>query len=177
MVNAKITNGDKIPENSYFRIKNGKEESENFQRVMIRFYENDYNHLTVVHYLGDETEYKGEPHGNRKTGFRPHQRTLPSVLNKSKNSGDENPKGVKNKIDSEYPVPLKLTGICSVRNVKQIENAQYNIRKDRKLGHDSLYNLHELVYHLDSYIHEIKTTPDLQVVIGYTDIFQEFNRL
>ena len=102
---------------------------------------------------------------------------MPSVLNKIKNCGDENPKGVKNKLDSEYLVPLKLNGIRSVRNVKQVENAQYNIRKDRKLGHDSLYNLHELVYHLDSYIHEIKTTPDLQVVIGYTHIFQEFDRL
>ena len=85
----KITNDDKILEKSYFRIKNGKEESENFQRVMIRFYGNAYNHLTAVHYLGDGTEYKGE------TGFRPHQRTLPSVLNKIKNSGDENPKSVK----------------------------------------------------------------------------------
>ena len=62
----KITNGDKTREKSYFRIKNGKEESENFQRVMIRFYGNDYNYLTLVQYLGDETEYKGEPHGNRK---------------------------------------------------------------------------------------------------------------
>ena len=80
-------------------------------------------------------------------------------------------------MDSEHPVPLKLTGIHSVRNTKQVENTQYNIRKDRKLGHDSLYNLHELVYHLDSYIHEIKTTPDLHVIVGHTDIFEEFDRL
>ena len=45
------------------------------------------------------------------------------------------------------------------------------------MGHDSLYNLHELVYHLESYIHEIKTVPDLQVIVGYTDIFEEFDRL
>ena len=51
------------------------------------------------------------------------------------------------------------------------------MRKDKKKGHNSLYNLHELVYNLDSYINKIKTVPDLQVVVGYTDIFQEFDRL
>ena len=173
----KVTNGDKIIEKSYFRIKNGKEESDNFQKVMLRYYGSDYNHITIVQYLGDETEYKGSSHGNRKHGFRPHKRTLPSVLDKIKSTGDENPKSVKDKIDSENSVPLKLTGINSIRNVKQVENAQYNSRKNKKFGHDSLYNLHELVYHLESYIHEIKTVPDLQVVIGYTDIFQEFDRL
>ena len=60
----KVTNGDKIIEKSYFRIKNGKEESDNFQKVMLRYYGSDYNHITIVQYLGDETEYKGSSHGN-----------------------------------------------------------------------------------------------------------------
>ena len=56
-------------------------------------------------------------------------------------------------------------------------NVQYNKRKDSKLGHDSLYNLQELVYHLNSYVHDIKTTSDLQIVLGCPDIFQEYDRL
>ena len=46
----KVTNGDKIIEKSYFRIKNGKEESDNFQKVMLRYYGSDYNHITIVQY-------------------------------------------------------------------------------------------------------------------------------
>lgn len=90
---------------------------------MNRCFGSDYNHLTVVQYLGKETEYKGEPHGNRKNGFRPHQRTKPSVLSKIKLSGDDNPKSVKDKHDSENMVLAKLSGISSVRNNKQISNA------------------------------------------------------
>ena len=173
----KVTNGEKILEKSYFRIKNGKDECDNFQRVMYRFFGKDYNNLTLIQYLGDENEYKGQPHGNRKHGYRPHKRTMPSVLNKIKQTGDSNPKSVKDKIDSDNPVPLKLTGIHSVKNTKQVKNIQFNSRKDRRLGHDSLYNLHELMYHIDSYIHEIKTAPDLQVIVGYKDIFEEYDRL
>ena len=173
----KVTNGDKVLEKSYFRIKNGKEENNNFQRVMYRFFGNDYTSFTLIQYLGDEKQYKERPHGNCINGVRPHLRTMPSVLRKIKDSGDANPKTVKDKLDSENPVPLKFTGVYSVRNCKQVKNVQFNNRKERKLGHDSLYNLHELMYNLDSYIHEIKTGPDLQVIIGYKDIFEEYGRL
>ena len=33
------------------------------------------------------------------------------------------------------------------------------------------------MYHIDSYIYEIKTAPDLQVIVGYKDIFEEYDRL
>ena len=46
---------------------------------MVRFFGSDYNHLTEVQYLGDETQYIGELHGNRKKDFRRHQMTRPSV--------------------------------------------------------------------------------------------------
>ena len=98
--------------------------------------------------------------------------TRPSVRNKVKISGDNSPRVVKEKLDSEDTVPAKLSGVCSVRNYKQVANAQYNKRKDRTLGRDSLFNLNEPVYHLDSYVHEIKTPPDLQIVLGCPDIFQ-----
>ena len=67
----KVINGGKIIEKSYFRILNGKKESDNFQPVILRYYGSDYNNITIVQYL-DENEYKGSSHGNRKHGFRPH---------------------------------------------------------------------------------------------------------
>ena len=65
----------------------------------------DYNHLTVVQYLGDETQYIGEPHGNRKKGYRTHQMTRPSVRNKVKSSEDDCSRVVRDKLDSEDTVP------------------------------------------------------------------------
>lgn len=41
----KVTDGDRILEKSFFfRIRMEKGESDQFQRVMIRFYGTDYNH-------------------------------------------------------------------------------------------------------------------------------------
>ena len=105
------------------RNKNRKEESDKFQRVMLRYHGNDYYHMTLVKYLGVENEYKGSSRGNRKNGFRPHKRTLPSVFNNIKNGGDENPKSVKGRLGSAKSLTVQLTGICCVRNVKQVENA------------------------------------------------------
>ena len=41
-------------------------------------------HLVLLHYLGDESEYIPRSHGNRKKDFREHVRTCPSVLNELK---------------------------------------------------------------------------------------------
>ena len=40
------------------------------------------------------------------------------------------------------------------------------------------YNLHLLFYHLAGYKSDIKkTAPDLQVLLGLTDVYEEFDRL
>ena len=38
-------------------------------------------------------------------------------------------------------------------------------------------NLHLLFYHLEGYISDIKTAPDLYVILGLKDIYEEFDRL
>ena len=52
--------------------------------------------------------------------------TRPSVRNKVKISEDDCSRVVKDKFDSEDTVPAKLLGVFSVRNYKQVANAQYN---------------------------------------------------
>ena len=73
----------------------------------LHFFCSDYNHLTVVQYLGNEIQYIGEPHGHRKNGYRPHQMTRPSVRNKVKISGDHCPRVFKEKLDSDDTVLAK----------------------------------------------------------------------
>ena len=78
---------------------------------------------------------------------------------------------------SEATPTSKINGVSVPRNDKQIRNIQSKIRTDNKLSHDSLYSLHLLVQQLENYILSIKTTPDLEVIIGNSEIFDELNRL
>lgn len=56
------------------------------------------------------------------------------------------------------------------RNIRQVKNVQAQLRRNSKLTHDSLYQL-------ENYILSIKTTPDLEVVVGNSEIFDEVNRI
>ena len=93
-----------------------------------------------------------------------------------KSQKDVAPKAVFDSMKSENPESL-LNGISIPRNTRQIKNIQARIRKENKLSHDSLYALHLLVDHLENYILSIKTTPDLEVIVGSNDIFEEFKRV
>ena len=97
-------------------------------------------------------------------------------MNTIKAQKDIAPKAVFDTMQSEKSVSL-FNGISVPRNVRQIKNIQSRIRKDSKLSHDSLFALHLLIDHLDNYILSIKTTPDLEVMVGNNEIFEEFKRV
>ena len=62
-----------------------------------------------------------------------------------------------------------MEGIFYPRNPKQASNVQSKVRKDGKHSYDSLCALHILVDQLNRYILQIKTTPDIQVIVGMKD--------
>ena len=164
----------------YFHLRNGSEKSSKFKRTMYRISGSNDQKLTVVVYDGDHTEYIAMPHGtcnSKSVNSRPFQRTLPSVLNNLKTRMNENPvdrqnaKDLHNKLRSELPYEL------NPRNTKQIRNMQASVNRAKRLTHDSLYNLHELYYHLDGYIAGIKTLPDLHVIAAHPELISEFDRL
>ena len=160
----------------FFKITNQGKPSDAFQKHAFRFVGNDYNVRTIIVYYGDKESYQGLPHGNRKRNGRQHKRTLSSVIKKIKSYGlDQNPKDVADKITSEASPDSNIRGIKVPRNDKQVRNIQCNQRKQAKLSHDALYGLHLLVPQLGEYIMSIKTTPDLEVVVGNTEIMAELN--
>ena len=163
----------------YFHIRNGNEKSSKFRKSVYQMSgPNNSQNLKIVVYEGDNAEYKAMPHGNSMSeNARPFQRTLPSVLSNLKSRINENPadrqnaKELHNKIRSELPFVLNPS------NTKQIRNIQASVNRTKRLSHDSLYNLHELYYHLDGYIAEIKTLPDLHVIVAHPEVISEFDRL
>ena len=62
-------------------------------------------------------------------------------------------------------------------NRKQVANMQAIQRQKLRLSHDALYNLHELAYDIDEFVHKIITYPDLIVVCGLKVMLKEVNRL
>ena len=82
-----------------------------------------------------------------------------------------------NNINAEINAECRETGFSNIRNRMQVKNTQKRMRLANGLGPDSLYNLHLLFYHLEGYISDIKTAPDLYVILGLKDIYEEFDRL
>lgn len=83
--------------------------------------------------------------------------------------------------DMQHEKPKHLQGISFPRNTKQVKNIQFNIqskqRAENKLSQDSLYGLHLLVEQLNGFILHVKAVPDLEVMVGLKEAFEEFNRL
>ena len=46
-----------------------------------------------------------------------------------------------------------------------------------RISHDSLYALHEVAYHLDNFVWQIETYPDLCCVVGNVNALQELQGL
>ena len=118
-----------------------------------------------------------QPHGNNKKRKNIYVGTKPSVLNKIKDHTGKNPVSVMNKINSKINALCKETGFSNQRNKRPVINMQSRLRKQQGLGPDSLYNLHQLFYHLDGYITDIVTAPDLIVLLQRKAMQEEFDRL
>ena len=51
------------------------------------------------------------------------------------------------------------------------------MRQRYRISHDALFNLHELSYDLDMFVHKIVTYPDLIVICGIKRMLMEVNKL
>ena len=134
---------------------------------------------TLLHYLGDDTTAIQFPHGNRKRDNKSHFRTCPSVLKRVSEANDTPANVYKKEISSGQGIkyPSNLQPVCLPRNVKQIQNAQAQKRQKFRLSHDALYNLHELAYDLNGFVHKIETYPDLLVICGLKHLTDQLNSL
>lgn len=67
--------------------------------------------------------------------------------------------------------------LCIFYKRKQVANMQALNRQRFRISHDALYNLHELAYDMNEFVHKITTYPDLIVVCGYKPMLKELNRV
>lgn len=68
-------------------------------------------------------------------------------------------------------------GVKTSKDIRQVKNHLYQVRKDKRLSNEDLYNLIEMSYKLESFNKQIDIYPSLVCVSGLDDILQEFNDL
>ena len=130
---------------------------------------NKSNDLTVVHYKGNHT--LADQYEDAKW------QTCPSVLREWEKSEQSPSVLYKKNICNNQFISLEYHSIFSPQNQKQISNLQARHRQKLRISHDALYNLHELSYNLENFVHKIITYPDLIVICGLKPMLKEVNRL
>ena len=63
------------------------------------------------------------------------------------------------------------------RNLKQLQNVRFKHLKQLRLSRDDLYNLHEISYDTDGFVHKIITFPNLTCICGLSSILKEANKV
>jgi len=130
---------------------------------------------TVVQYIGCSSVVVSFPHGNAVQDNRAYIQSCPSVISNLKTAVQNNtPSNVYKASTGSYIPPL-LHPVKAPRNCKQAQNATYAVTKTQRLSQDSIYNLLEIAYDLDTFVHHISVYPNLAVVCGSTDILKRIN--
>ena len=73
--------------------------------------------------------------------------------------------------------PQQYQPVLTPRNTKQIRNLQMKHRQRFQLTHNALYNLHELAYDLDGFVHKITTCPNLVVIFALRSMVVELETI
>ena len=105
-----------------------------------------------------------------------HVRTCPSVLWGMEKSEVSPSVTYKRKVSTSVS-SFEHQSVLLPRNNKQIKNLQSRQRQKMRISHDALYNLHEIAYDLNDFVHQIITYPDLVVICGLRVMLAETNRL
>lgn len=117
------------------------------------------------------------PHGNSHTA-QPFVRTCPSVLATVRRQIDSAaPNVIYKKLVTAADVEPELQPVAVPRNSKQVQNVVQVSRQRQRLSHDAVYNLMELSYDLDQFVHKIALVPNICVVCGHHDIISHCNMM
>ena len=63
------------------------------------------------------------------------------------------------------------------RNLKQLQNLRFKHLSESRLSRDDLYNLHEITYDIDGFVHKIITYPDLICICALGTVLNEAHKV
>ena len=127
----------------------------------------DSQHYTIIHYIGDQSLISQFPHRNANTSNRNFVRTCPSTMQKiSKECKAHQANTVYKQEVSQASVTGSQAPTVLPHNLKQLQNLRFKHLKESRLSRDDLYNLHEIAYDIDGFVHKVITYPDLTCICG-----------
>ena len=123
-----------------------------------------------MQYIGQSDVAVPYPHGNCVSGDRDYVRSCPSLLSQLKTDVRHSAPSNVYKSATGNSTPGNIQPVLAPRNTKQVQNAAYVESQKTRLSHDALYNLMELAYDLDTFVHKVSIHPNLGIICGHTSI-------
>ena len=161
---------------SYFILDSENGPSEKFKKQVYQMRDNQ--NYTIVHYIGDHSLIKQFPHRNATTSNKNFVRTCPSTMKKiSKDCKLHKANVVYKQEVSQASITGNQVPTVLPRNLKQLQNLRFKHLSESRLSRDDLYNLHEIAYDNDSFVHKIITYPDLTCICGLGTILNEAHKV
>lgn len=125
----------------------------------------------LVEYVGDETAAARFPHGNAVTSQKPYVRTLPHVLNDIRTANGTAHTIYKGLVKATTSTDARDAAVP--RNPEQVRNTLKIQRNSVRSSRDAIYNVHEVAFDT-GFVHEIKTYPDLSIIMYHPDLLEIF---
>lgn len=160
---------------TYYQIDTPAEGLPTFTKHAYQLLSDTNNSVTLVHYIGDQSVAVDFTHGYSKHGDSKYVRTMLSVL-----------KHIEVRCDKEKPSAIyqsEITKSSSIshmstlqsRNIKQVENLRHKVIQNKRIMHDSLYNLVEISIDMPNFVHSVRIHPDLVCTVGQKALLNEFD--
>ena len=149
----------------YFILDTENGPSESFRKEVYQSIDNQ--HYTIIHYMGDQSVISQFPHRNATKSKRNFVRTCPSTMKKVAEECKTHQASVvyKQEVAQARATSSQVPTVLP-QNLKQLQNIHFKHLKQSRISRDDLYNLHEISYDIDGFVHKIITYPDLTCICG-----------
>lgn len=131
--------------------------------------------LYILAYLGNEKTYIDGPHGNQKYHLQRKFITSDKSVLQAITDSSESPSVQYKRLISEQTSKLKEKGdefppayerTHVVRNTMQVYNKIKNLKSEKIISRDHIYNLYEIGINLEPFIKEYKLIPEIAIIFG-----------
>ncbi|XP_034021924.1 uncharacterized protein LOC117506533 [Thalassophryne amazonica] len=171
---AKLPRSNPKIAKTYFYVKNFRGGAKDFKKDVFTLVDDSCR--VLIHYMGIEPPFEPSPRGNAKRLAQDFFPTTPLVLTTLTDTIKT--EDLPHKIFKEE-VSISMdddaTSVC--RNLKQVYNVQVGVSQDWPSSRDTTANIHELASNSPGFIHNITTYPDLVVVCGQAQMFDELSEV
>ena len=138
---------------------------------------NNVKKRVLIHYLGrDDFIIQEADHGNRvKNKERGHYRTMPSVLQKLKESSGS-ASNVYKKLVSDPFLSINYEKVSKPRNIKQITNAKYNTKIKSHVDSCEIYYVLQINNEIEEYGKNMCIIPHVRLTLIHSKLIRDIDR-